>query len=146
MSASFGLGALVGALTTATFRGASWRLFATGTTAFGVLALALAPVQNALLAGVLLCGIGIAFTLFTANANALVQLGAPDHLRGRLIGLYLFAFLGLAPVGGLFAGWLASIGGTTLAFTVAGLTSLATIGVASARRSRALVPALSDAR
>jgi MFS family permease len=145
LSASFGLGALVGALTTASFRDASWRLFATGTTAFGVLALALAPVQNALLAGVLLCGIGISFTLFTANANALVQLGAPDHLRGRLIGLYLFAFLGFAPVGGLFAGWLASIGGTTLAFTVAGLTSLATIGVASARRARALVPALSDA-
>lgn len=146
LSASFGLGALVGALTTATFRGASWRLFATGTAAFGALALLLAPVQNAVLAGVLLFGIGIAFTLFTANANALVQLGAPDHLRGRLIGLYLFAFLGLAPVGGLFAGWLATMGGTALAFTVAGLTSLATIGVASARRSRALVPAISDAR
>ena len=145
LSASFGLGALVGALTTASFREASWRLFATGTTSFGVLALALAPVQNAILAGFLLFAIGIAFTLFTANANALVQLGAPDHLRGRLIGLYLFAFLGLAPVGGLFAGWLASMGGTALAFTVAGLTSLATIGVASARRSRALVPALSDA-
>jgi MFS family permease len=145
LSASFGLGALVGALTTASFREASWRLFATGTTSFGVLALALAPVQNAILAGFLLFAIGIAFTLFTANANALVQLGAPDHLRGRLIGLYLFAFLGLAPVGGLFAGWLASLGGTALAFTVAGLTSLATIGVASARRSRALVPALSDA-
>ena len=139
LSASFGLGALVGALTTASFREASWRLFATGTTAFGVLALALAPVQNAVLAGVLLCAIGIAFTLFTANANALVQLGAPDHLRGRLIGLYLFAFLGLAPIGGLFAGWLASIGGTALAFTVAGLTSLATIGVASARRARTAV-------
>jgi len=140
LSASFGLGALVGALTTATFRGASWHLFAIGTTAFGVLALVLAPVQNAVLAGVLLCGIGISFTLFTANANALVQLGAPDHLRGRLIGLYLFAFLGLAPVGGLFAGWLAELGGTALAFTVAGLTSLATIGVASARRSRAQTP------
>jgi MFS family permease len=140
LSASFGLGALVGALTTATFRGASWRLFAIGTAAFGVLALALAPVQDPLLAGVLLCAIGISFTLFTANANALVQLGAPDHLRGRLIGLYLFAFLGLAPVGGLFAGWLASIGGTTLAFTVAGLTSLATIGIASARRARAQTP------
>jgi len=146
LSASFGLGALVGALTTATFRGASWRLFAVGTTAFGVLALALAPVQNAVLAGVLLCAIGVSFTLFTANANALVQLGAPDQLRGRLIGLYLFAFLGLAPVGGLFAGWLAELGGTALAFTVAGLTSLATIGVASVRRARTLEPALSDAR
>jgi len=140
LSASFGLGALVGALTTASFRGASWRLFATGTTAFGVMALALAPVQNAMLAGVLLCAIGVSFTLFTANANALVQLGAPDHLRGRLIGLYLFAFLGLAPIGGLFAGWLAELGGTALAFTVAGLTSLATIGVASARRARTLEP------
>ena len=32
-----------------------------------------------------------------------------------MIGLYLFAFLGLAPIGGLFAGWLAQVGGTTLA-------------------------------
>ena len=42
------------------------------------------------------------------------------HLRGRLIGLYLFAFVGLAPVGGLLAGWLAELGGTSLAFVVAG--------------------------
>ena len=136
LSASFGLGALVGALVTATFRGASWRLLATGATGFGVLALALAPVENAVLAGALLVAIGICFTLFTANANALVQLGAPDYLRGRLIGLYLFAFVGLAPVGGLLAGWLVSLGGTPLAFAVAGVTSLVTIGVASARRSR----------
>ncbi len=136
LSASFGLGALTGALVTATFRGASWRLLATGATGFGVLALALAPVENAVLAGALLVAIGICFTLFTANANALVQLGAPDYLRGRLIGLYLFAFVGLAPVGGLLAGWLANLGGTPLAFTVAGVTSLVTIGVASARRAR----------
>ena len=46
LSASFGLGALVGALVTASFRRASWRLFATGATGFGVLALALAPVRR----------------------------------------------------------------------------------------------------
>ena len=91
--------------------------------------------HNAVLAGVLLFCVGISFTLFTANANALVQLAAPDHLRGRLISLYLFAFLGLAPVGGLFAGWLADVGGTSLAFAVAGVTSLATIGIANARRT-----------
>jgi MFS family permease len=142
LSASFGLGALVGALATATFREASWRLFSIGTAAFGVLALLLAPVQNAVLASIILAGIGISFTLFTANANALVQLAAPDYLRGRLIGLYLFAFLGLAPVGGLFAGWLAEIGGTTLAFAVAGVTSLAAISVANAWRRTAPQPAL----
>ena len=136
LSAAFGLGALVGALATATFREASWRLFAIGTASFGVFALCLAAVHNAVLAGVVLFAIGLSFTLFTANANALVQLTAPDHLRGRLIGLYLFAFLGLAPVGGLFAGWLAAIGGTPLAFAVAGGVSLATIAVANVSRSR----------
>jgi MFS family permease len=140
LSASFGLGALVGALVTASFRGASWRLFATGATGFGVLALALAPVDEAAIAGILLFAVGISFTLFTANANALVQLGAPDYLRGRLIGLYLFAFVGLAPVGGLLTGWLADLGGTQLAFAVAGATSLVTIAVASLLRARAQTP------
>jgi MFS family permease len=137
LSACFGLGALAGALTTATFRRASWRLFATGATGFGVLALALAPVENAMLAGALLFAVGVSFTLFTANANALVQLGSPDVLRGRLIALYLFAFVGLAPVGGLLAGWLADLGGTELAFSVAGVTTLVTIGTASVLRARA---------
>ena len=137
LSATFGLGALVGALATATFRQASWRMFSIGTASFGVLVLLLAPVQNAYLAGLVLFGIGVSFTLFTANANSLVQLTAPDHLRGRLIGLYLFAFLGLAPIGGLFAGWLADVGGTSLAFAVAGVTALATIGIANARRTSA---------
>jgi MFS family permease len=136
LSASFGLGALVGALVTASFRGTSWGLFATGAAGFGVLALALAPVDNAFLAGGLLFAVGISFTLFTANANALVQLGAPDVLRGRMIALYLFAFVGLAPVGGLLTGWLVDVGGTELAFTVAGITSLATISVASVLRAR----------
>jgi len=130
-----GAGALVGALAAATFREASWRVFAIGTASFGVFALLLAPVHDPYLAGAILCCVGISFTLFTANANALVQLAAPDHLRGRLISLYLFAFIGLAPVGGLFAGWLADVGGTSLAFAVAGVTSLATIGIANAWRT-----------
>ena len=145
LSATFGVGALIGALTTATLGHASWRLFAIGTTAFGVLSLVIAPVENAHLAGALLFGIGISFTLFTANANALVQLRSPDHLRGRVIGLYLFAFVGLAPVGGLLAGWLAELGGTLLAFAVAGLAALVSIGLANARREHRLEAVPSDA-
>ena len=146
LSAAFGVGALAGALAAATFRNASWRLFAIGTASFGVFARLIAPVQNAYVAGVLLVGIGVSFTLFTANANALVQLAAPDHLRGRLIAVYLFAFVGVAPVGGLLAGWLAEIGGTRLAFAVAGVTALASIGVANGLRNRAPALELSDAR
>jgi MFS family permease len=146
LSAAFGIGALAGALVVATFHHASWRLFSIGTAAFGVFALLLAPVQNPYLAGALLVGVGVSFTLFTANANALVQLAAPDHLRGRLISVYLFAFVGTAPLGGLFAGWLAQVGGTRLAFLVAGITALGTIAVANRQRSRAAELALSQAR
>ncbi|TML22442.1 MAG: MFS transporter, partial [Actinobacteria bacterium] len=137
LSAAFGLGALAGALVTATSHGASWRQMAAGAGGFGALALALAPIHSAVLAGALLVAVGVCFTLFTANANALVQLGAPDHLRGRLIGLYLFAFVGLAPLGGLLAGWLADLGGTPLAFGVAGATTIVTMTVAAVARSRA---------
>jgi MFS family permease len=142
LSASFGLGALVGALATASFRGASWRMFAAGATGFGISALILAPIEHAAAAGVLLFAVGVSFTLFTANANALVQLAAPDRLRGRMIAIYLFAFVGLAPLGGLIAGALANAGGTPLAFAVAGASSLVTIAIASAWRARAQAPGI----
>jgi hypothetical protein len=140
LSASFGAGALGGALVMATMRTASRRGFVAGTTAFSLLLLALAPVDSPILAAVLLAAIGVCFTLLTANANALVQLGAPDHLRGRLISLYLFAFAGLAPIGGLLDGWLAHVGGVGLAFGLAGLTGLAAIAAATASWRRAAVP------
>ena len=47
-----------------------------------------------------------------------------------MLGLYLFAFAGLAPVGGLLAGWLVELGGTSLSFAFAGVTALITAGVA----------------
>ncbi len=139
LSAAFGAGALIGALAVASTRSASRRAFAAGTAGFSVLLLALAWVGSPPVAAVLLVALGVCFTLLTANANALVQLRAPDHLRGRLISLYLLAFLGLAPLGGLLSGWLADRWSAGLAFGVAGLVGLASIGVAS-RSWRAAVP------
>ena len=82
LSAAFGLGAFCGAIATASFKRATFRAFVLGTAGFSTLLIALAPVHQAWLAGVLLVGVGASFTLFAANANALVQLAAPDHLRG----------------------------------------------------------------
>jgi MFS family permease len=140
LSAAFGAGALAGAIVTASFRRATFRAFVGGTLGFSTLLLALAPVHEASLAAVLLIGIGASFTLFAANANALVQLAAPDHLRGRVVALYLFAFVGLAPLGSLLSGWLVDIGGTQLAFVVAGVAGLAAAAYATtgAREPRPL--------
>ena len=125
LSAAFGLGAFAGAIITASLKRATFRAFILGTFGFSVLLLVLAPVHEARLAGVVLVGIGASFTLFAANANALVQLAAPDHLRGRLVALYLFSFVGLAPLGSLLSGALVEVGGTELAFLVSGSVGLA---------------------
>jgi MFS family permease len=83
------------------------------------------------LAGLLLFVTGAGFTAWSANSNASIQLAAPDHLRGRIIGLYFYAFNGTGPVGGLLAGWLCAKGGTELAFAVAGVVGLAGTAVAA---------------
>ena len=68
--------------------------------------------------------VGVGFTAWSANSNAMVQLQAPDPLRGRIIGLYFYAFNGTGALAGLFAGWLCDRGGTELAFFVAGVVGL----------------------
>ena len=124
LSSAFGLGALIGALTMASLREASPRAFVTGAAGFSVMMLGLAFADSIALALVLLFVLGVSFSLFTSSASALIQLASPDHLRGRVASLFLFAFAGLAPIGGLVAGFLADQGGTPLAFGVAGATGL----------------------
>jgi MFS family permease len=48
-------------------------------------------------------------------------------MRGRVLGIYYYAWSGLAPVGGILTGLLCDWGGTALAFYVAGVAGLAMI-------------------
>ena len=138
LSACFGAGALVGALLSAAIGRASWRVLVAGTGGFSLALLALAPMASLLACSVLLFVTGVCFTLWTSNSQSILQLSVPDHLRGRVLSLYLFAFAGLAPIGGLLAGWLADVGGTRLAFLVAGLAGVTMTAIA-ARRQRSAV-------
>jgi MFS family permease len=131
--ACFGVGALLGALGAAAMSRASWRAVILGAAGFSSAMLLLAPVRNEAVAALLLLAIGFCFSTWTANSQSILQLTAPDHLRGRVLSLYLFAFAGLSPIGGLLAGWLASVGGTTLAFAVAGAAGLTATALALAR-------------
>jgi MFS family permease len=133
LSAAFGAGALVGALAAASLSKASARTMIIGALVFTGGELLLAPAKSALLVGVLLFVVGAGFTVWSANSNASMQLAAPDRLRGRIIGLYFYAFNGTGPLGGLLAGWLCATGGTELAFVVAGIVGLAGTGVAAHR-------------
>ena len=56
-----------------------------------------------------------------ATCNTIIQLTVPDMLRGRVMSVYTTLFAGTTPIGGLFAGGLASIGGAPLALGAGGL-------------------------
>ena len=139
LSAAFGAGALIGALSAAALARARWRTMLIGALGFALCELAIAPVRTVSLDVVLLFACGIFFTSYTANANARLQLDTPDHLRGRVLSLYYYAWNGLAPLGGLVVGWLSATGGTQLAFTVAGGSGLAMalVGALAVRRPAA---------
>jgi MFS family permease len=137
LGAAFGAGALVGALLAASLGRASWKALLLGSAGFSTTLLALAPEASVWPIAALLFLTGMFFTTWTANSQSIIQLTAPDHLRGRVLSIYLFAFGGFAPIGGLLAGWLSDVGGTRLAFFVAGITCMAMTAYAFVKWPRA---------
>jgi MFS family permease len=130
LSAAFGAGALVGSLAAASLGRASVKVMLAGSLLFTGSELLLAPQASPVAAGILLFLVGSGFTAWSANSNAMMQLQAPDRLRGRIIGLYFYAFNGTAAASGLMVGWLCDTGGTELAFAVGGVAGL--LGTAGA--------------
>jgi MFS family permease len=124
LSAVFGVGALIGALVSAHVSRATVGTTALGSAGFALCELLIAPMRNTIVIAVLLFLAGVCFTTWASNSNSLIQLASPDHLRGRLIGIYFFAFAGTGTAGGILSGWLTAAGGTELAFAIAGIAGL----------------------
>jgi MFS family permease len=123
--AGYGAGAVLGALAGAALSRTGRRLLVGGAALFSVTIAALAPVRVTWLAAALLVAVGVGWATWSGQALAQVQLAAPDALRGRVISLYAYTIIASAPLGGLLGGWLADVGGTRLAFAVAGAACLA---------------------
>ena len=79
LSATFGAGALVGALLSATIARASLRLLLLGTAGFGLAELVLAPAQTLVVAAACLFAAGLCFTVWHANANASLAAARPTR-------------------------------------------------------------------
>ncbi len=125
MSAA-GVGAVLGALYVAS-GGAVRRkgtLLTAGSLSLPVLLLAFSLSRSYPGAIFLLAGIGFAFVILNAPANSLLQSLVPDHLRGRVLAIYVSLFLGLMRLGGLLVGLLASATSATAALAITGTGSL----------------------
>jgi MFS family permease len=141
-SAMFALGALGGALIAARRARPSMRLLLLTAGAFGLFEVlsGLMPVFWSFL--VLLVPTGLAVLLFSTAANSTIQLGTTSAMRGRVMGLYMFVFLGGAPLGSPLVGWAAEQFGARMSLVAGGVVSAAAAaGVALflARRSGARV-------
>ncbi|HYR10307.1 MAG TPA: MFS transporter [Longimicrobium sp.] len=66
---------------------------------------------------VLLALTGFVMILNNASVNALLQSRVPDRLRGRVMSVYVFMFIGMTPLGALQAGALARWFGAPAALT-----------------------------
>jgi MFS family permease len=104
-----GVGSLAGALLIASLGRISYRgrLVTIGSILYPLLLFAFAFTRWLPLAYVCLAGSGAGMILVVNLANAMVQTGAPEHLRGRVMGAYTWIFFGVMPLGALWLGTIA---------------------------------------
>jgi len=70
---------------------------------------------------VLLFACGAGMVMVFAMLSSLVQLNAPNEMRGRVMSIYMVAFRGGMPIGSLVGGWLANATSAPAVLTVNGL-------------------------
>jgi predicted MFS family arabinose efflux permease len=106
-----GAGSIVGALTVA------WlgRFERMGFTAlvmqvvYGALIVAFAMSRSLILSELFLFFTGFALMMVFSTVTSLVQLIAPNEMRGRVMSIYMLAFRGGMPLGSLVSGWVATL-------------------------------------
>jgi MFS family permease len=87
---------------------------------------------------VLLGAMGFANLAFQSMANASVQLAVDPELRGRVMGLYMLAFIGGTPIGAPVIGVLTNHFGARVGMAICGVVPVLAAGVmAVAGRRRA---------
>ena len=128
LTAALGLGAFVSALAIAGQRRATRRALFIGGTLFALLLGALALSDWFYLTLLLLVLTGMANIVFAATSNTSLQLATPDHLRGRVMALYMLLIAGSTPVGALLTGFTAELLGVQA--TIGLLAALCLVGVA----------------
>ncbi len=121
--ASAGVGALVGALTLALFSDyrKKGRFVMAGTTTFVTATVLFSFSNNYHLSLLLLLFIGWGMVMQNASINSLLQTIAPDHLRGRIMSLYVLFFMGMMPFGSFQAGFIADHLGAQMALRIGGI-------------------------
>jgi MFS family permease len=88
---------------------------------YGTLILAFSLSHVLWLSEILLFFTGAALMMVFSTVTSLVQLIAPDNMRGRVMSIYMVAFRGGMPLGSLLSGYLATLIGSPLVIGMNGV-------------------------
>lgn len=127
LSASVGVGALTGALIVASLANFKHKgaLLTFGNLFFPTMVVLFAASKIFPLSMALLVGVGLGFMVQNGMTNTLVQTNVPDHLRGRVMSVYMLVFQGFFPIGSLMAGTIAEHYGVPIGAAFGGTIALA---------------------
>jgi MFS family permease len=117
-----GVGALAGALALAARKSLKglgrWIAFASA--GFGTCLILFSFSRSFWLSAAFLVPAGFAMMIQMAASNTLVQSMIPDNLRGRVMAVYSMMFMGMAPLGAMFAGTVAQTIGAPYTVAIGG--------------------------
>lgn len=122
LMASSGVGALVAALWIAV-RGDianKTKFFSVAACCFSMAVSLFALSRSFPLSLILIMIVGWGMVSYLASANSYIQTTVPDDLRGRVMSVYAFVFLGTTPLGNSLMGFVAERIGTTNAVALSG--------------------------
>jgi MFS family permease len=146
----FNIALAIGSVTGALLAGAAARprrrVLVLAAAGFGLLQAAAAIAPDLPLFIALLAAMGFFNLAFQSMANASVQLAVDPELRGRVMGLYMLAFIGGTPIGAPIIGALTTHFGARAGMVICGtIPALAAVVVAAAtarqRRTDKTTPA-----
>ncbi|GAB3711648.1 MFS transporter [Mariniluteicoccus flavus] len=125
-------GALVGARRRTTMR---LRQLTLVIAALGGLFVVTSMAPNPVVFCALLVAVGVLTLTFLLSANSLVQMAAPEHVRGRIMSVYVLVLLGGQTIGGLLVGQIVDAYGARIGMMMNGLAviifgSVCAIGMA----------------
>jgi MFS family permease len=129
LTAALGLGAVLGALFSASKETAtSWGLVL-ACLAFGVVNLIAAAAPTLIAAYLAMVAIGFVNIVLNTLGRTVLQLGSDQAMHGRVLALHGLVFLGSTPFGGPLLGWICEAYGARAGFVVAGVSALVAGGV-----------------
>jgi predicted MFS family arabinose efflux permease len=134
LTSAVGVGAAIGAIVIGGMSGSFSRprIAVVAATALSTTVILLSLVRDPTLALAVLACAGAAMASQGIVTATGLQLAAPAELRGRVMAVYSFVVLGLAPIGAFQAGWIAEHFGAPVSIAVSGTICL--IGTAILRK------------